>query len=151
MGATCHANAAHRRCGLLGAYDKGGTALLEGMVVRASSCLRQAASGPRSEAVRYGRFLANGKVTLDALLAGWGEQTALAAASRHVLAIQETSEINFRTTAERHRGLGEIGKGVGRGLLFIMALANKACPREGGDGAYRLGADGERWRLSARP
>jgi hypothetical protein len=38
---------------------------------------------------------------LDALLAGWGEQTALAAASRHVLAIQDTSEINFRTTAER--------------------------------------------------
>jgi hypothetical protein len=29
------------------------------------------------------------------------EQTALAAASRHVLAIQDTSEINFRTTAER--------------------------------------------------
>jgi hypothetical protein len=62
-------------------------------------------------------------VTLEALLAGWGEQTAVAAADRHVLAIQDTSEINFRTTAERRRGLGEIGKGVGRGLLLHAMLA----------------------------
>ncbi|MBI3500073.1 MAG: IS4 family transposase [Proteobacteria bacterium] len=93
------------------------------MVVRASSCVRQAAAGRRSEIVRYGRFLANEKVTLEALLAGWGEQTALAAAGRHVLAIQDTSEINFRTTAERRRGLGEIGKGVGCGLLLHAMLA----------------------------
>jgi hypothetical protein len=93
------------------------------MVVRASSCLRRAADGHRSGIVRYGRFLANEKVTLGALLAGWSEQTAIAAAGRHVLAIQDTSEINFRTTAERRRGLGEIGKGVGRGLLLHAMLA----------------------------
>jgi hypothetical protein len=93
------------------------------MVVRASSCLRRAADGRRSEIIRYGRFLANEKVTLEALLAGWGEQTAIAAAGRHVLAIQDTSELNFRTTAERRRGLGEIGKGVGRGLLLHAMLA----------------------------
>lgn len=93
------------------------------MVVRASSCLRRAACGRRSEIVRFGRFLANEKVTLDALLAGWSEQTALAAADRHVLAIQDTSEINFKTTTDHHRGLGEIGKGVGRGLLLHAMLA----------------------------
>lgn len=60
---------------------------------------------------------------MDALLAGWGEQTAIAAAGRHVLAIQDTSEINFRTTPERGRDLGEIGKGVGRGLLLHAMLA----------------------------
>ena len=60
---------------------------------------------------------------MEALLAGWGEQTAVAATGRHVLAIQDTSEINFRTTAERRRGLGEIGKGVGRGLLLHAMLA----------------------------
>lgn len=93
------------------------------MVVRATSCLRRAAAGHRSQSVRYGRFLTNEKVTLDALLAGWGEQTAIAAADRHVLALQDTSEINFKTTAERRRGLGEIGKGVGRGLLLHAMLA----------------------------
>jgi hypothetical protein len=93
------------------------------MVMRASSCLRRAAAGYRSQIVRYGRFLANDKVTVEALLAGWGEQTAIAAAGRHVLAIQDTSEINFKTTPERRRGLGEIGKGVGRGVLLHAMLA----------------------------
>ncbi len=41
---------------------------------------------------------------------------------RHVLAIQDTSEFNFKTTAERQRGLGEIGKGNGRGALAHVML-----------------------------
>jgi DDE family transposase len=102
------------------------------MVTRASSCLRRAADGRRAKIVQYGRFLANENVTLEALLSGWGEQTAVAAASRrHVLAIQDTSELNFRTKPGRQRGLGEIGKGVGRGLLLHAMLAidaeNDAC------------------------
>jgi hypothetical protein len=97
--------------------------LLKGMVARESTCLRRVAGGQRRAIVRYGRLLANSKVTVEALLAGWGEQTGLAARGRHVLAIQDTSEINFKTTAERRRGLGEIGKGVGRGLLLHAMLA----------------------------
>jgi len=93
------------------------------MVARASSCVRRIAGGRRSQIVRYGRFLANEKVTLDAVLAGWSQQTEGAAAGRHVLAIQDTSEINFKTTPERRRGLGEIGKGVGRGVLLHAMLA----------------------------
>ena len=93
------------------------------MVTRASSCLRRAADGRRAKIVQYSRFLANENVSLEALLAGWGEQTAIAAAGRHVLAIQDTSEINFRTKPERRRGLGEIGKGVGHGLLLHAMLA----------------------------
>ena len=49
-------------------------------------------------------------------------QTGLAAAGRHVLAVQDTSEINFTTTPERRRGLGEIGKGSGRGVLLHAML-----------------------------
>lgn len=60
---------------------------------------------------------------MEALLAGWGEQTAVAAVGRHVLAIQDTSEINFRTKPERRRGLGEIGKGTGHGLLLHAMVA----------------------------
>jgi hypothetical protein len=93
------------------------------MVTRASSCLRRAAEGDRAKIVRYGRFFANENVTLEALLAGWGEQTAGAVAGRHVLAIQDTSEINFRTKPERRRGLGEIGKGTGHGLLLHAMAA----------------------------
>ena len=100
-----------------------GTALLENIVVRATSCVRRAADGERAQTVRYGRVLANEKVTLEALLAGWSEQTRFAAAGLHVLAIQDTSEINFKTTPERRRGLGEIGKGSGRGVLLHAMLA----------------------------
>jgi hypothetical protein len=93
------------------------------MVTRASVCMRRLGGGQRSLEVRFGRFLRNGKVTIDRLIEGWSEQTAPAAAGRHVLAIQDTSEINFRTTPERQRGLGEIGKGIGRGVLVHAMLA----------------------------
>jgi hypothetical protein len=67
--------------------------------------------------------LANRKVTVEGLIEGWSDQTTVAAAGRHVLAIQDTSEINFQTTSKRRRGLGKIGKGNGRGLLLHAMLA----------------------------
>jgi hypothetical protein len=96
------------------------------MVLRTSVCVRRLGSGLRSQEVRFGRFLGNGKVTIERLIEGWSEQTGPAAAGRHVLAIQDTSEINFHTTSQRQRGLGEIGKGVGRGILLHAMLAMDA-------------------------
>jgi hypothetical protein len=93
------------------------------MVLRSNVCLRRLGGGQRSREVRFGRYLANSKVTIERLIEGWSEQTGPAAAGRHVLAIQDTSEINFPTTAARRRGLGEIGKGVGRGMLIHGMLA----------------------------
>ncbi|MBV8920923.1 IS4 family transposase [Bradyrhizobium sp.] len=93
------------------------------MVARSTSCVKRAAGGDRAGTVRYGRFLSNEKVTLPALIQGWSEQTRSAAGGRHVLAIQDTSEINFKTRPERRRGLGEIGKGSGRGVLLHAMLA----------------------------
>jgi hypothetical protein len=93
------------------------------MVARPSVCLRRLARGRRSQLVGFGRFLANRRVTVDRLIEGWSDQTAEAVAGRHVLAIQDTSEINFRTTSKRRRGLGEIGKGNGRGVLLHAMLA----------------------------
>jgi hypothetical protein len=93
------------------------------MVARPSVCLRRLARGRRSQLVGFGRFLANRRVTVDRLIEGWGDQTAGAVAGRHILAIQDTSEINFRTTSKRRRGLGEIGKGNGRGVLLHAMLA----------------------------
>ena len=92
------------------------------MVARAGVCLRQL-GGRRSQEVRFGRFLANAKVTVARLIEGWGDQTAVAARGRHVLAIQDTSEFTFATSAGRRRGLGVIGKGVGRGALLHAMLA----------------------------
>jgi hypothetical protein len=102
---------------------KRGTSLLSCMVARKSVCLRRAAGGQRSEIVRYGRFLDNRKVTVASLIEGWGKQTAVAVAGRHVLAIHDTSEINFRTSPEHRRGLGEIAKGNSYGVLLHPMLA----------------------------
>ena len=88
------------------------------MVARESVCLRRLAGGRRGEIVGFSRFLANPRVSVEALIAGWGAEIEQACADRHVLAIQDTSEINFATTKDRDRGLGEIGKGVGRGVLL---------------------------------
>jgi hypothetical protein len=73
--------------------------------------------------VRYGRFLDNRRVTVASLIEGWGKQTSVAAAGRHVLAVHDTSEINFRTSPEHRRGLGEIAKGNSYGVLLHAMLA----------------------------
>jgi hypothetical protein len=100
-----------------------GAALLQRMAVQPTVCLRQLGRGRRSETVGFGRFLANPKVTVDRLIEGWSDQTAVAAAGRHVLAIQDTTEVNFATRPNRRRGLGKVGKGAGRGLLLHAMLA----------------------------
>ena len=93
------------------------------MVDHQSVCLRRLAGGSRRHIVGFGRFLANDRVTVEGLIEGWGSGSAEACAGRHVLAIQDTSEINFQTSAEHQRGLGKIGKGGGRGVLLHPMLA----------------------------
>src|SRR5258707_71741 len=101
------------------------------MVARATSCVRQVGDGVRKLEVAFHRFLRNRKVTVDRLIEGWGERTAPAAYGRHVLAIQDTSEIVIKTEAGRRRGLGKVAKGRGRGFLLhaMIALdaANETC------------------------
>ena len=71
------------------------------MVVGEDVCLRRLAKGNRAREVRFNRFLGNAKVTTARVIESWSEGTVAAAEGRHVLAIQDTSEINFATTAER--------------------------------------------------
>src|ERR1700753_428835 len=92
------------------------------MFARQSVCLRRLSEGERAGEVGFGRLLANEKVTTERVIAGWSDQTAGAASGPHVLAIQDTSEIHFKTDAERRRGLGEVGKGNSHGLL-VHAMA----------------------------
>jgi hypothetical protein len=93
------------------------------MVARSTVCLRRLGDGQRGQQVGFGRFLANRKVTIERLIEGWSDLTIAAASGRPVLAIHDTSEINFRTTPKRRRKLGKIGKGGGRGLLLHAMLA----------------------------
>src|ERR1700716_1278388 len=93
------------------------------MVAGKDVCLRRLAKCNRAREVRFNRFLGNAKVTTARVIESWSEGTAAAAEGRHILAIQDTSEINFATTTKRRRGLGETAKGNARGLLLHPMLA----------------------------
>lgn len=93
------------------------------MVACAGVCLRRLAQGCWPAQMRFWRFLANERVTLDAVIEGWSAPTRAAAAGRHVLAIQDTTEIKFATTAATRRGLGRIKKGNVFGVLLHPLLA----------------------------
>jgi hypothetical protein len=93
------------------------------MVAGKDVCLRRLANGVRAREVRFNRFLGNAKVTTARVIESWSEGTVTAVEDRHVLAIQDTSEINFATTAQRRRGLGAIGHGNTHGVLLHPMLA----------------------------
>lgn len=100
------------------------------MVAQESVCLRRLAGGSRDAIVGYARFMANPRVTVDKVIAGWGEATSAASAGRHILAIQDSSDINFTTTSGRRRGLGKTSHGNTHGVLLHPMLAVDA---ESGD------------------
>lgn len=93
------------------------------MVAEESVCLRRLADGSRDGIVGYARFMANPRVTVEKVIAGWADATRGASAGRHVLAIQDSSDINFPTTSERRRGLGATSHGNTFGVLLHPMLA----------------------------
>jgi hypothetical protein len=94
------------------------------MVVRKTVCLRRLGGHRRGEE-RAGRFFANRKVTAAKIVEGWSAQTGTACAGRHVLAIQDTTEVKFPTTAQRRRGLGPVKQGNTYGVLVHASLSSR--------------------------
>src|SRR5260370_29298207 len=93
------------------------------MVAGKDVCLRRLARGVRAREVRFNRFLGNARVTTARVIESWSEGTVAAAEGRHVLAIQDTSEINFATTPQRRRGLRETANANVHGVLLHPMLA----------------------------
>ena len=93
------------------------------MLCTRSVCLRQMAQGDWAANMSFWRFIDNPQVTIDKLIEGWSLQTPTAVSGRHVLAIQDTSEVKFHTRPGRRRGLGKVGKGNARGVLLHAMMA----------------------------
>jgi hypothetical protein len=83
---------------------------------RQTVCLRKLGDS-RAEKVKFRRFLMNDRVTVGRIVARLRARVAVAAAGRHVLAIQDTSEINYQSKRARKRGLGTVGNGSDVGLF----------------------------------
>jgi len=104
--------------------SKGGAELLAALVARPGSCIRQLAQRNRASEVKFTRFLRNGAVMVDEMVAHAGERTAARAIGRHVVVAQDTSEISVGGRRAKENGYGPIGKGGAlRGLLLHAALA----------------------------
>ena len=107
------------------ASGKKGGLLLERLVESHSCTLRRIARG-RSETVGFGRFLANSKVSWSTILEAAGADLSERVAGQHVLAIQDTTEVNFQRHTGRVKGLGTVGNGKDRGLFVHPVIAVSA-------------------------
>jgi hypothetical protein len=110
------------------------------MCARVSAGMRELADD-RAEKVGLTRFFRNPRVTVDEILQTAAERTGAAAAGRHVLLIEDTSEINYEAKAKRKRGLERVGNGADVGLFVHPALAVDAA-----DGAVLGLAGATIWR-----
>jgi hypothetical protein len=92
------------------------------MVARKTVCLKHL-GGNRGGELGAGRFFANKKVTVKRIVDSWSERTVCAVTGRHVLAIQDTTEVSIATRPGHRRGLGTCGHGNARGVLAHVMLA----------------------------
>jgi hypothetical protein len=108
---------------------KNGGLIASRVAERQTVCIRKLADD-RSEQVKFRRLLANAAVTVEEMVAHRGAIVSVAAAGRHVLAIQDTSEINYQAQSGRKRGLGTVGNGTDAGLFVHPVLAVDAQSEE---------------------
>lgn len=80
-------------------------------------------SEDRAEEVSYGRLLGNYRVTTGEMIRNIGAATNERCRGLHVLAIQDTSEINLNSHAGRVKGLGTVGNGTDLGFFIHPLLA----------------------------
>ena len=109
--------------------ERSGRLLAQRVAERQAVCVRKLADD-RSEQVRFRRFLSNEAVTVEEMVAHRAMFVAEAAKGRHVLAIQDTSEINYQAQSGRKQGLGKVGNGTDAGLFVHPVLALDAETQE---------------------
>jgi hypothetical protein len=115
------------QCDSLGSFndarlERVGAALLTAMERRRTLCVHRLAKD-RNQAIQFGRFLDNPAVSTHEMLVHAARQTSGAASGRHVLAIQDTTELHFPSHAASKRGFGAAGNGTDVGLFVHPVLA----------------------------
>lgn len=83
----------------------------------------RAAADRRAEWLGFSRWLNNPNVTASEIAEHSAEALSARVAGLHVLAIQDTTELNYAAHAGRVRGLGPSGNGVDPGLFVHPMLA----------------------------
>jgi len=109
--------------------QRNGELIVQRVTERQVVCVRKLADD-RPEQVKFRRLLANAAVTVEEMVAYRAMFVAAAATGRHVLAIQDTSEINYQAQSGRKRRLGTVGNGSDIGLFVHPVLAVDAVTQE---------------------
>jgi Transposase DDE domain len=99
-----------------------GSRLLKAMREQSSICVHALAED-RNEAVSFGRFLDHSGVSHGEMLVNSGRWCGQRAAGRHILAIQDTTELNFPGHAASKRGFGRSGNDLDFGLFIHPTVA----------------------------
>jgi hypothetical protein len=102
-----------------------GGALLEAMQCKRTMCVH-ALGRNRSQTRQFQRFLDNDAVSLREMLVCAGRLTGKRAAGRHILAISDTSELNYAAHTRRKRGFGTVGNGSDIGVFLHPVIAMDA-------------------------
>jgi hypothetical protein len=90
-----------------------------------SCCVRQLGEARKGE-MRFNRFLHNKRVTAEEIAETAATHTARAARGRHVLAIHDTSALNFTKHVKSKQDFGKIGNGRDIGLYVHPTIVVEA-------------------------
>ena len=102
--------------------DRRGETVAQQIVATGSLVLRRFGSGRDGE-VAAGRFLASPKVTAEAIIDTHAMRTEAAAQGRRMVAIQDTTEVNFSGRDRSRKGLGPGGDGKSAGFFIHAVVA----------------------------
>lgn len=110
--------------------ERAGAFLSQAMIEEQVVCMRklgQHAAGTK----RIHRFFSNDKVTLGELSENVSSKIGPLAQDRHLLVIQDTTEINYQNHAGRTHGLGPVGNGKDIGFFLhpglVVDAENSTC------------------------
>jgi hypothetical protein len=104
-----------------GRLERVGSALVASMQHNRTICLHRLAKD-RRQTRQFGTFLANRRVSTNEMVIYAGQQTARRVGGRHILTIQDTTELHFATHTAK-KGFGTAGNGVDPGLFLHPSLA----------------------------
>lgn len=96
--------------------------LLDRVITTGSVVLRRLGGGRAGELAAH-RFLDNGRVTPEGIVETLANRTAAACAGRRIVAVQDTTEVNFSGRDKGRSGLGAGGNGVALGFFIHPVIA----------------------------
>lgn len=107
-----------------------GPLLLSRMIDRSSCSIRRCAKD-RNEQRRFYYWLRHHSITKERIINTSTQELSLKVSGRHVLSIQDTTEINYQAHCKRTTGLGTVGNGKDKGLFLHPLLVIDAQTGQG--------------------